>query len=227
MAELGGKLGPVLWQLPSAKAFDEDDLAGFLALLPKAIASGPVRHVLEVRHDSFRTPRLPALLRRFGVAVVCTDSPKYPNIADLTADFVYARLQRAVAAEPCGYAPAELDAWATRLCTWAGGGEPHDLPRLEAAEAGATSPADRAVLRLHDRRRQGARPGGGDGPDRAPRRFPLTTRWLSSPSRQSRHRERSEAIHAGNLPIHWIASPATRVRNDRLVTRSSVAAGLE
>ena len=135
MPRHGGKLGPVLWQLPPTKAFDEDDLAAFLALLPKAIAGGPVRHVLEVRHDSFRTPHLPPLLRRFGVALVFTDSPKYPNIADVTADFVYARLQRAAAAEPCGYAPAELDAWAARLGTWARGSEPDDLPCLEAAEA--------------------------------------------------------------------------------------------
>ena len=135
VAELGGKLGPVLWQLPPTKAFDEDDLAAFLALLPEETAGCRLRHVLEVRHDSFRTQHLPPLLRRFGVALVFTDSPKYPNIADVTADFVYARLQRAAATEPCGYAPAELDAWAARLRTWAGGGAPDDLPRLDSAGA--------------------------------------------------------------------------------------------
>jgi uncharacterized protein YecE (DUF72 family) len=142
VAELGSKLGPVLWQLPPTKAFDEDDLTGFLALLPGATAGCPLRHVLEVRHDSFRTPRLPALLRRFGVAVVFTDSPKYPSIADVTAGFVYARLQRAAPTEPCGYTLAELDAWAARLRTWASGGEPDDLPRLDPAGAGYEAGAE-------------------------------------------------------------------------------------
>ena len=128
--ELGDKLGPVLWQLPPNKRFDADDLAAFLGLLPRTVEGRPVRHALEVRHASFRSPQFISLLRSHGVAVVFTDSPKYPSIADLTADFVYARLQRAQEAEPDGYPAAERDQWAGRLACWASGGEPDDLPRL-------------------------------------------------------------------------------------------------
>ncbi len=71
-----------------------------------------------------------------------TDSPKYPSIADLTADFVYARLQRAQESEPDGYAPADHDRWAARLRCWASGGEPDDLPRLTADPPPTTGPRD-------------------------------------------------------------------------------------
>jgi len=67
------------------------------------------------------------------VATVFTDSPDYPHIADVTADFVYARLMRAQADEPAGYPPAELDAWAARAQAWARGESPADLPLIDAA----------------------------------------------------------------------------------------------
>lgn len=130
VGELGDKLGPVLWQLPPNKRFEAEDLAAFLGLLPHSIDGRPVRHALEVRHESFRSPQLIALLRHHRVALVFTDSPSYPSIADLTTDFVYARLQRAREAEAEGYAPADREAWAARLRCWAAGGEPDDLPRL-------------------------------------------------------------------------------------------------
>ena len=133
IAELGPKLGPLLWQFAPTKKFDEEDFAAFLALLPKTLDGRPLLHAVEVRHDSFRTAAFIALARRFDVAVVFADSDKYPVIADVTGPFVYARLQRTVEAQATGYAPAELDAWAKRLRAWAGGKEPADLPRVGTA----------------------------------------------------------------------------------------------
>lgn len=130
VTELGDKLGPVLWQLPPNRRFDADDLGAFLQLLPRSIEGRPIRHALEVRNASFRSPQLISMLREHGVALVFTDSPKYPSIADLTADFVYARLQRAQETEPDGYPAAEHEQWASRFARWASGGEPDDLPRL-------------------------------------------------------------------------------------------------
>jgi uncharacterized protein YecE (DUF72 family) len=128
VTELGDRLGPILWQLAATKTFDPDEIAGFLDLLPRTHAGRPLRHVLEPRHESFRSPDFVALMRRANVAVVCADSEKYPEIADVTGDFVYARLQRSSAAHPAGYAAADLDAWAKRIRTWAAGGDPPDLP---------------------------------------------------------------------------------------------------
>src|SRR3954447_4626656 len=94
VTELGDRLGPFLWQFAPFKKFDEADFGGFLELLPQNLAGKPMRHVVEVRHDSFNTPAFAALLRQFGAAVVYAEHQKYPGIADVTADFVYARLQK-------------------------------------------------------------------------------------------------------------------------------------
>jgi uncharacterized protein YecE (DUF72 family) len=135
LSELGPKLGPILWQLAPTKTFEEADLSAFLELLPRTLDGRPLRHALEVRHESFRDPRFIALARRVGVAVVLADSDTYPMLADVTADFVYARLQKSVAAEPTGYAPEALDRWAERLRTWSGGSEPDDLPKVTTEQA--------------------------------------------------------------------------------------------
>jgi uncharacterized protein YecE (DUF72 family) len=130
IAELGQKLGPILWQLAATKKFDEAEIAGFLELLPRSIGDVPLRHVLEVRHDSFKTPAFIALMRRANVPVVYAHSDKYPEIADVTGDFIYARLQRSSAAHETGYAPEELEAWAKRAKAWESGGAPEDLPLI-------------------------------------------------------------------------------------------------
>jgi uncharacterized protein YecE (DUF72 family) len=38
IAELGEKLGPIVWQFAPTKIFDADDFGAFLALLPKKTA---------------------------------------------------------------------------------------------------------------------------------------------------------------------------------------------
>ena len=133
IAELGPKLGPIVWQFATTKRFEPDDFAAFLALLPASVQGLPLRHVLDVRHETFLCDEYLALARRHGVATVFTDSDEYPSFADLTADFVYARLMRTLPEQETGYAPAALDAWANRLRSWADGGEPGDLPRVAAA----------------------------------------------------------------------------------------------
>ncbi len=130
LTELGDRLGPVNWQLPPTTVFDPDDLAAFLDLLPEELDGQRLRHVLEVRHPAFRCPEYIDLARTRGVATVFTDSAVHPSFADLTADFVYARLMRSEARRASGYPPAALDAWAQRLRTWASGSEPDDLPRV-------------------------------------------------------------------------------------------------
>jgi uncharacterized protein YecE (DUF72 family) len=103
VTELGGHLGPLLWQFAPFKKFDEADFGGFLELLPDKFDGHAVRHVVEVRHDSFKTPAFAALLRKFSMPVVFTDHVDYPNIADLTGDFVYARLQQGEDSVPTAY----------------------------------------------------------------------------------------------------------------------------
>ena len=135
LAELGDKLGPILWQFPHNKKFQAEDLAAFLELLPAALDGRPLRHALDARHESFRCGEFLALARRRGAAVVFSESEDHPSFADLTSDFVYARLMRSRAGLKSGYPPAELAAWAERAKKWAEGGEPQDLPRVARAPA--------------------------------------------------------------------------------------------
>jgi uncharacterized protein YecE (DUF72 family) len=133
VTELGPKLGPILWQLAPFKKFDPEDLGAFLARLPKEADGLPLRHALEVRNKSFLVPAFPALAAEHGVAIVYADSDEHPAIADLTADFVYLRLQRSRADLVAGYPDAELDRWAERARLWAEGGEPDGLEKIGGA----------------------------------------------------------------------------------------------
>ena len=142
IGELGSKLGPIVWQFMPTKQFDPEDLAAFLELLPKKEGSRALRHVLDVRHDSFRTPEYLALVRKHKVATVFTDSPKFPSFADLTGDFVYARLMNSDAKHASGYAPKALDEWAEAAKTWAAGGTPSSLPHVEEGKSGASKARD-------------------------------------------------------------------------------------
>ena len=109
IANLGDKLGPILWQLPPMLRFDPERLAPFLAALPRdtdaaaaiarrrndkvkgraRLAFGPrrpLRHALEVRHPSFVDPAFVDLLRDQNVALVVADTAgKWPYAEDLTA----------------------------------------------------------------------------------------------------------------------------------------------
>ena len=134
LAELGDKLGPILWQFMPTKKFDADDFKAFLDLLPDAVGGRPLRHALEVRHDSFRDEAFVQMARARGAAIVFADSAKYPALADLTADFVYARLEDAKEEVETGYTGAELDRFAAMAKTWARGGAPAGLDYVAGAK---------------------------------------------------------------------------------------------
>jgi uncharacterized protein YecE (DUF72 family) len=109
-------------------------------------------------------PEFIALLRQFSVAAVLVESAKHPLIADLTSDFVYARLQGTSEKETTGYPPHALDLWAQRARTWSAGAAPDDLatiagppPRAAARDvfvymiSGAKMRAPAAAMALIDR----------------------------------------------------------------------------
>ena len=130
MEALHGKLGPILWQLMATKRFDPDDIARFVELLPSRVGDVALRHCLEPRHQSFADPRFVEICRDHGIAICLSDNEAWPLIADLTADFAYARLMRGDDSLPTCYPPPELDAWARRLAAYAAGQTPADLATL-------------------------------------------------------------------------------------------------
>jgi uncharacterized protein YecE (DUF72 family) len=150
LAELGDKLGPVLWQFAPFKPFDRDDFARFLDHLPHELDGLKLNHVVEPRHNSFRDPAFVKLLRDSGVTASFTDAETWPNIADLTGDVVYARLQQGDDTLEAAYPPKALDAWAARAKIWANGGVPKDLPVVDATHRPEAKPRDVFIYFIHE-----------------------------------------------------------------------------
>lgn len=141
---MGDTLGPLLWQFPAMFRFDAERIEAFFRLLPRDTAEAaalaqqhdhrlkappdfgdgmvrPMRHAMEIRHESFRDPAFIALLRQYGVALVCADTVDWPLLMDVTADFIYCRLHGSVELYNSGYSETELDSWAERVLNWAAG----------------------------------------------------------------------------------------------------------
>ncbi|TLM80375.1 MAG: DUF72 domain-containing protein [Actinobacteria bacterium] len=110
LSVLGPKLAVVLWQLPPSLPKDIALLERFLTRLP----SGPIRHAVEFRHESWLDSETFALLRRSGVAQVSVSSDVMPADLTPTADFVYVRLH-GLADLGGAYGESSLEPWARFL----------------------------------------------------------------------------------------------------------------
>jgi uncharacterized protein YecE (DUF72 family) len=156
IADLGDKMGPLLWQLPPTLRFDREALANFFALLPadadaaSALArrhdgrlagrascrfatSRAFRHALEVRHPTFVDEAFVELLRRHRVALVVADTAgRWPYAEDVTADFVYVRLHGDQELYVSGYGDDALDGWRDRLVAWSDGRAPADAQLISS-----------------------------------------------------------------------------------------------
>ena len=139
---LRAKLGPFLWQFPPNFRFDLAKFDAFFAQLPRTSgealaiarrrdprmhgrsalridADRPLRHAVEIRHESFADPAFVALLRRHGLALVVADTAgKWPLLEHVTADFMYLRLHGDEELYVSGYAPKALDRWAAKIARW-------------------------------------------------------------------------------------------------------------
>jgi len=147
--ELGDRLGPLLWQFPPFKKFDETDFGSFLELLPKDFHGCRLRHAVEVRHKSFCVPDFIRLLRKFETAVVFSEHETYPAIADVADDFLYLRLQKGDDSIATAYPESAITDWAERLRAWLAGNAPADLPHVETAPA-KIKPREIFVYFIHE-----------------------------------------------------------------------------
>jgi uncharacterized protein YecE (DUF72 family) len=154
--ELGAKLGPILWQFPPSLRYDPKVFGDFLRLLPRDTAAAqrlarrrdahvrgrtrlaidavrPLRHAVEIRHETFASAEFIAQLREHSVALVVADTAgKWPLLEDITADFVYLRLHGDRELYASGYTDRALGHWADRISAWHAGREPRDVRRVAA-----------------------------------------------------------------------------------------------
>jgi uncharacterized protein YecE (DUF72 family) len=143
LLNLRDKLGPFLWQFPPQFHFKPDRMEGFFRLLPRntsqALALGrrrdarmhgrsrlaidanrPLRHAVEIRHQSFMNDEFLALLRKHRIGLVVADTAgKWPKMFEITSDFVYVRLHGDKVIYTSGYTSRALDLWAERIRDWA------------------------------------------------------------------------------------------------------------
>jgi uncharacterized protein YecE (DUF72 family) len=126
IAELGDKLGPVVWQFMPTKQFDAADVEAFLRLLPREVQGRPLRHVLDVRHPSFATEQYLDLLQQHDCTTVHTDSEKFPAIPHARSKLAYLRLMRSAADCATGYPPEALQRWAQGAREWVALGEENE-----------------------------------------------------------------------------------------------------
>lgn len=150
VTELGPHLGPLVWQFAPTKQFDPVDFSAWLALLPPSHDGVALRHALEVRHPSFIDPEFVALARKHDVAIVYAHHEKYPEFADVTSDFVYARLQRGNDDIDICYTAPEMNRWVARAKTWAEGGQAGDLPLADPENAAENKSRDVFVYFIHE-----------------------------------------------------------------------------
>jgi len=160
------KLGPILWQLPPSLGYDPQRLSDFFKLLPrdtkeaaslarhhdkrltgraltKTDKNRPLRHAIEVRHDTFKVPEFIKLLRKHDVALVVADTAgKWPYMEDLTADFVYVRLHGDEQLYVSGYDEPALARWTKKIQAWSAG--------RNAPDAALTGPPAKPLKRGRD-----------------------------------------------------------------------------
>ena len=97
---LGGKLGPILFQLPPNFKKDLGRLGDLLALLPPDL-----RYAFEFRHPSWFADDVYAELRGTNAALCVADTEAGTTPLVTTGDFGYLRLRDA------GYSEADLAQW--------------------------------------------------------------------------------------------------------------------
>lgn len=136
------KLGPFLWQFPPMFHYKPERLEAFFRLLPRTTkqalflarrrdarmigrsrlaidANRPLRHAIEIRHESFMNDHFLKLLRKHRIGLVVADTAgKWPRMFDVTADFVYVRLHGDKQIYASGYTSRALDEWAARIRAW-------------------------------------------------------------------------------------------------------------
>jgi uncharacterized protein YecE (DUF72 family) len=109
------KLRAVVWQLPANFACNLKRLDEFT----RALERWPeVRHALELRHPSWFTEEVAAILSAARVSSVLSDAPDFPMWPAVPTDLVYVRLHGHTRKYASSYSSAHLKRWAKDIVRW-------------------------------------------------------------------------------------------------------------
>jgi uncharacterized protein YecE (DUF72 family) len=160
------KLGPILWQFPPNFRYDREKLTKFFELLPRDTEAAlklarrrdarmtgraklaidtrrPLRHAMEIRHESFCDSSFIELLREHNIALVIAETAqRFPMMHDITADFVYMRLHGDKTLYQSGYSDRALEKWAKRIESWHRGGELRSTQKINKLKPPSSKPRD-------------------------------------------------------------------------------------
>ena len=109
----GGKLGPILFQLPPGWRANVERLADFLAALPRGH-----RYAFEFRDESWLCDEIFETLGKANAALVLYDFEGRKPPERVTADFIYVRLHGPGAKYQGSYSGSALAAWRDRATRW-------------------------------------------------------------------------------------------------------------
>lgn len=160
------KLGPVLWQFPPNFRYDRGKLTKFFELLPRDTEAAlklarrrdsrmtgraklaidvrrPLRHAMEIRHESFCDASFIELLREHNIGLVIAETAqRFPMMHDITADFVYMRLHGDKTLYQSGYSDRALEKWAKRIEAWHRGSELRSTQKVTKLKPPTSKPRD-------------------------------------------------------------------------------------
>jgi uncharacterized protein YecE (DUF72 family) len=112
-AELGDRLGPILFQLPPRWRCNADRLAEMLAILPREL-----KYAFEFREPSWLCEDIFQILRRYNAAFCIFELAGYHAPLELTADWTYVRLHGPGGKYQGSYSDRKLGDWAGRIAEW-------------------------------------------------------------------------------------------------------------
>lgn len=112
------KLGPIFFQLPPSFKKDLDRLVAFCEILPRSAG-----FAFEFRHPSWFDEEVYGFLRGRNLALILSDTPKYPYVEEITADFVYLRLHGHAQLYTSRYTHEQIRDYAQKIRKWQRGGD--------------------------------------------------------------------------------------------------------
>lgn len=116
---VGGRLGPILFQLPPSWKLNLERLEEFLHSLPRKH-----RYVFEFRNPTWNVASVYDALRRHNVAYCIYELAGFQSPIEITADFTYVRLHGPGNKYQGDYSQTALRHWAERIENWSNNSKP-------------------------------------------------------------------------------------------------------